>query len=1502
MKNSSNAPITITYLIQAKIKQALKALAKPGTRVTITVFALVLFSIYLAWAAISLSTTVAATQNFDGIGTTATATLPADFKADKLGTVRTLGTYAAAVTATNLAGGANLSSSAGNGIYNFGSGTTTTGADRSIGFLASGGGTLSGNLYAQYINNTGGNLSGLDISYDVEKYRNGSNAAGFRMQLFYSTDGSTWTSAGSDFLTAFAADANNNGFATAPGATVAITNKILSVTIANGSNFYLAWNYSVTTGTTTTNAQALAIDNISVLGVAGGGQTNPTGSGSANPSSVLAGNSTLLTVAVTSGSNPTSTGLAVTADLSAIGGSATQTFFDNGTTGDVTAGDNVFSFQATVAPGTSAGTKNLPATITDAETRTGNASISLTVLVSTSPSGSGSATPSTVQPGDATTLTVNVTPGANPTSTGITVTGDLSLIGGSATQAFFDNGTNGDQTAGDNIFTFSTNVAIATATGLKSLPVNIADAQSRTATTTISVNVQAAPVLPGQLVISQVYGGGGNSGATLINDFVELFNRSSVAIDVTGWSVQYSSAAGTSWQRTNLSGIIPSGGYYLVQEGAGSGGTVNLPTPDAVGTIAMAAGAGKIALVNNVTTLTGSCPTGSNIMDFVGYGSNASCFEGSGPTEDLGNTLAAFRTHLGCKDVDDNAGDFKINPPAPRNSSSTGHVCPAGDLEPEVFTTTPGSGSTSVPIDTNITIRFDEPVNVTGTWFTISGSLSGSHTAIVSGGPTIYTLDPDANFVPLEQVTVTLFAAQISDQDSNDPPDNLAGNYVWTFGSAHDSAEHLIMGNPSGATTDVQNETNYLMQKVQYALSYHRFKGIPNWTSWHLDSSWIGSTPRQDDFRNDTELPAGWYQVLGTDYSGSGFDRGHMCPSADRTASVQDNSATFLMTNMVPQAPDNNQGPWAQFESYLRTVVGQGNELYIISCGYGTGGIGSNGAASTVAGGQVNVPEKTWKVILVLPVGDDDVNRVTNSTRTIAVIMPNVQGIRNDVWQKYLATVDQVEALTGYNFFSNVNETVQGVIEAKLDLENDTAPVASSQSVTTAEDNSVAITLSATDANINNVLSYSIVSGPAHGMLTGSGANLTYQPAADYSGPDSFTFKASDGTLDSSNATVTITVTEVNDSPTAAADSKSVNQDAVLTFPASDLTANDNPGAGESSQTLTVTAVTATVDTHGTVTLDSGVVTYTPTAGYNGTASFTYTVCDNGTTNGAPDSKCTTGTVNLTVTPAAPTCTYTLGASSQTFAAAAGSGSVTVQTTAGCNWTAVSNDAWINVTSGASGTGNGTVQFSVAANSTSSIRNGTITIAGQTFTVFQGIDFPDVSPGNPFYNEIGKLAARGVTLGCGNGNFCPDAIVTRDQMAAFIMRARGEFNPPTPGSQRFTDVPPNHPFYAFIDRMAELQITLGCGGGNYCPSNEVLREQMAAFMIRALHEPGYLPPTPGSQRFNDVPPNHPFYAHIEEMATRGITLGCSSNPPLYCPSNTVTRAQMAAFLVRAFNW
>ncbi|MBE9206647.1 DNA/RNA non-specific endonuclease [Nostoc sp. LEGE 06077] len=254
--------------------------------------------------------------------------------------------------------------------------------------------------------------------------------------------------------------------------------------------------------------------------------------------------------------------------------------------------------------------------------------------------------------------------------------------------------------------------------------------------------------------------------------------------------------------------------------------------------------------------------------------------------------------------------------------------------------------------------------------------------------------------------------------------------------TAQSNVNHLALGNPTNAGSSF---SNLLLSKFQYATSHNCFRGTPNWVSWQLNSSWLGSAPRQDDFRADTTLPSGCYRVTTNSYTGSGFDRGHMAPSADRTNTIANNSATFLMTNIIPQSPDNNQGVWASLENYTRSLVTPTTELYIIAGSYGTGGTGSNGLTNTIDSGRITVPARTYKVIVILNKPNSGASSVTNSTRVIAVDIPNTQGVRNADWRSYRISVDTLESRltsatgTTYNFLSNVPTSVQNVIEARVD-------------------------------------------------------------------------------------------------------------------------------------------------------------------------------------------------------------------------------------------------------------------------------------------------------------------------------------------------------------------------------------------------------------------------------------------------------------------------------------
>ncbi len=258
----------------------------------------------------------------------------------------------------------------------------------------------------------------------------------------------------------------------------------------------------------------------------------------------------------------------------------------------------------------------------------------------------------------------------------------------------------------------------------------------------------------------------------------------------------------------------------------------------------------------------------------------------------------------------------------------------------------------------------------------------------------------------------------------------------------HAENSPLFWGNPSDSISDTAAAKNYLMEKPQFTICYNSDTLNPNWVAWHLAASDLGEADRADTFRPDTELPAGWYAVRKNDYKFTyyGFDRGHICPSADRTANTEDNSMTFLMTNMVPQAPDNNRIVWVALEKFEREQVLAGKEAYIFAGPYGKGGTGDKGYFEEIPISlkdgtelSITVPAYTWKIIIFLPEGDDDFSRIADEAEVLAVCVPNEKGCgKNGSWQQYLCSINYIEENTGYDFFELLDDELEENIESRI--------------------------------------------------------------------------------------------------------------------------------------------------------------------------------------------------------------------------------------------------------------------------------------------------------------------------------------------------------------------------------------------------------------------------------------------------------------------------------------
>jgi len=240
--------------------------------------------------------------------------------------------------------------------------------------------------------------------------------------------------------------------------------------------------------------------------------------------------------------------------------------------------------------------------------------------------------------------------------------------------------------------------------------------------------------------------------------------------------------------------------------------------------------------------------------------------------------------------------------------------------------------------------------------------------------------------------------------------------YTWTH------SIHTALGVPF----DKDTTDDYIIVRPQYVVSYSNSKGEPNWVAYEINAAWYGDVPRYSgNFITDNSLPASYTKIKDGDYTNSGYDRGHLVRSEERTDTDEDNKSTFLMTNVIPQTPDLNRGVWLKLENECERLCKQENkELYVVA-----GGIFHSNSTLNDAG-RVAIPDSCFKIIVVLDKGQSLAN-VTTATKIIAVVMPNIAGVRNADYTSYLTTVDRIEASTGYDFLSEIEDSVENIIESR---------------------------------------------------------------------------------------------------------------------------------------------------------------------------------------------------------------------------------------------------------------------------------------------------------------------------------------------------------------------------------------------------------------------------------------------------------------------------------------
>ena len=662
-------------------------------------------------------------------------------------------------------------------------------------------------------------------------------------------------------------------------------------------------------------------------------------------------------------------------------------------------------------------------------------------------------------------------------------------------------------------------------------------------------------------------------------EWFEVHNPGAAPVDVQGWTI----ASNNDAPHTIASSVvIPAGGYAVFgrNDDPGSNGGVTLAYSYATATTLNLSNTSDYLALRNASGAT---------VDSVAYAvapprgaSRALTSPTSDNTDVAGSGWFNSTTIFG-------AGD-RGTPGAANNSVPPG--------EPGV----PAAISISINFPQRVPVGYTKPAFATvrdGT-----GAVMSPPPALAwsSSNPAVATVDSLGYITGVSVGTTTIRATA---------PNGVVGQANFSVIDADATTpaiyrNHVEFGAPAGGPAGV------LLNKRQFVTSYNPGRGGPNWVAWNLNGTQFGAAPRCDCFSADQTLPADVYHVVDFDYRNGGYDRGHMVQSESRTTTDQENASTFLLTNILPQAANNNQGPWAQLEIALNDMVRTGGkEVYVIA-----GGIYAASPATLKNEGKVAIPDYTWKVAVVVDAGEGlaDVHSAAD-LQVIAVKMPNLlttaAAIRNTPWQNFAVTVDQLAAETGYDLLASLPNQIEILVEA-----NDRAPVAATDGPYNGlEGSAVTLDGSASSDPDGDALTYAWNFGDG---TTGTGAKPTHTYA------------------DNGNYVVTLTVTDPAGAESTTTTSVTVFNvaPAVAAFPGASILAHQGYAATGSFGDPGADSWTATVD-YGDgsgaqpLALDGNGFSLSHTYHAAGTYTVTVTVTDD---EGAPGTR----TATVVVTNVAP--------------------------------------------------------------------------------------------------------------------------------------------------------------------------------------------------------------------------------------------------------------------------